>query len=123
MPAEVHMSRFLLLLRDEPSTFEHLSPAEMQAIIQKYIAWGNGLRDSGRLIGSDKLTGSGGRVARQSGAKTMVTDGPFTEAREVVGGFYMIQAKDYDEAMTIVRDCPHLAFGSIEVRQVEELQR
>jgi len=122
MQAEVHMSRFLLLLRDEPSTFAHLSPAEMQAIIQKYIAWGNGLRESGRLIGSDKLT-DGGRVTRQAGEKTMVTDGPFTEAREVVGGFYMIQAKDYDEAMTVVHDCPHLAFGSIEVRQIEELQR
>ena len=117
------MSRFLLLLRDEPSTFAHLSPAEMQAIIQKYIAWGNGLRDGGRLIGSDKLTHSGGRVARQSGARTTITDGPFTEAREVVGGFYMIQAKDYDDAMTVVRDCPHLAFGSIEVREIEELER
>ena len=116
------MSRFLLLLRDDPSTFAHLSPAEMQAIIQKYIAWGNGLRESGRLDGSDKLQ-DGGRVARRSGPKTMVTDGPFTEAREVVGGFYMIQARDYEDAMTVVNECPHLAFGSIEVRQIEELER
>ena len=117
------MSRFLLLLRDDPSTFAHLSPAEMQAVIQKYIAWGNGLRDSGRLIGSDKLQQEGGRVARRNGARTVVTDGPFTEAREVVGGFYLIQAKDYDDAMTVVNECPHLAFGSIELRQIEELQR
>ena len=117
------MSRFLLLLRDDPSTFAHLSPAEMQAIIQKYIAWGNGLRASGRLITSDKLTGEGGRVARRGDGKPMVTDGPFTEAREVVGGFYMIHAKNYDDAMTVVNECPHLAFGSIEVRQVEELER
>jgi len=95
------MSRFLLLLRDEPSTFEHLSPAEMQTIIQKYIAWGNGLRESGRLIGSDKLTGSGGRVARQSGAKTMVTDGPFTEAREVIGGYAILKADSMDEAIKL----------------------
>ena len=51
----------------------------------------------------------------------MSTDGPFVESKEIVGGFYLLTARDYDEALQLVADAPHLAFGSIEIRQVEML--
>jgi hypothetical protein len=49
----------------------------------------------------------------------MVTDGPFTEGKEVLGGFFTIEAAAYDKAIEIANTCPHLDFGSIEVREVE----
>jgi hypothetical protein len=113
------MSRFLVLLRDEPSGFASLSPAEMQAIIEKYIAWGARLRASGHLVLGEKLVDGSGRVAR--GAGPVVSDGPYAEAREIVGGAYILQADSYDQAVAIMSDSPHLAFGSIEIREIEEL--
>ena len=113
------MSRFLVLLRDEPSGFASLSPAEMQAIIEKYVAWGERLRASGHLQLGDKLVDGSGRVIR--GASPMVSDGPFVESREIVGGVYVLAARDYDEAVALLSDSPHLTFSSIEIREIEEL--
>ncbi len=113
------MSRFLVLLRDEPSGFASLGPAEMQAVIEKYIAWGDALRASGHLVMGEKLVDGTGRVVR--GAGPVVTDGPYAESRELVGGVYVLQAADYAEAVRIMSDSPHLAFGSIEVREIEDL--
>ena len=105
------MPQFVLLLRDNGSFPTDLSPQEIQAIIERYKAWGEKVR---RLAG-EKLRDGEGRVMRKSG----LTDGPFAEAKEVVGGFYIIEAKDYADAARKCQDCPHLDFGSIEIRQVE----
>jgi hypothetical protein len=113
------MSRFLVLLRDDPSGFASLSPAEMQTIIEKYIAWGARLRASGHMLMGEKLVDGSGKVAR--GAAPVVSDGPYAEGREIVGGAYVLQAANYDEAVSIMSDSPHLAFGSIEIREIEEL--
>lgn len=113
------MSRFLVLLRDDPSGFASLGPAQMQAAIEKYIAWGERLRASGHLLLGEKLVDGSGRVTR--GTAATVTDGPYAESREVVGGVYIIQAASYDEVVRFMSDSPHLAFGSIEIRQIEEL--
>ena len=48
-----------------------------------------------------------------------VTDGPYAEAREVIGGLFMIEAANYDEVVELSKDCPHLDFGSIEIREVQ----
>jgi len=113
------MSRFLVLLRDEPSGFASLSPDQMQTIIEKYIAWGARLRASGHMLMGEKLVDGGGKVVR--GAAPVVSDGPYAEAREIVGGAYVLQATNYDEAVALMSDSPHLAFGSIEIREIEEL--
>jgi hypothetical protein len=55
--------------------------------------------------------------------KVAVTDGPFTEGKEVMGGLFVIEAGSYDEAVAIADGCPHLDFGSIEVREIEILHR
>lgn len=113
------MSRFLVLLRDEPSGFASLSPEEMQAAIEKYVAWGERIRASGHLVLGEKLADGSGRVVR--GTTPIVSDGPYAEAREIVGGAYILDAPDYDTAVRCMSDSPHLAFGSIEIRQIEEL--
>ena len=105
------MAQFVLLLRDNGSFPPDMSAEDMQNIIERYRAWSQRVGAQGQ-----KLRDGEGRVMRSGGA---ITDGPFTEAKEVLGGFFIINAKDYDEAVRISSDCPHLDFGSIEVREVE----
>ena len=61
-------------------------------------------------------------VVRRYYGKLTITDGPFSETKEVVGGYWMIDAADYDEAIELSRDCPHIEYGaSLEVREVEQV--
>lgn len=113
------MSQYMLVLRDNPETFRTLSPEEIQRVIQKYVAWGNSLRQRGLLVGSAKLTDGDARVMRRDGSRVRVTDGPYSEAKEVLGGYFTIQADSYDQAVDRCKDCPHLDFGSIEIREVD----
>ena len=116
------MSQFLILLYDQPGTWEKISPEEMQKAIQKYWAWGDRLRTQGKMVGSNKLTAEG-RVMRGH-SKVHVTDGPFTEGKEILGGYYLFEADNYDQAVDISRDHPHLEYGgTIEVREVQVLAR
>ena len=117
------MAQFTLMLRECGTSFGNLSPSEMQAIIARYQAWSAGLAAAGKLAGSHKLRDGAGRVMQRAGGKVVVTDGPFAEGKEVIGGLFVIEADSYDEAVTIANGCPHLDFGSIEVREVEVLRR
>ena len=118
------MAKYMLLLHDDPSVFTGMSPEEMQKAIEKYMAWGARLRTSGILIASDKLTDDPGRVMRGRNGQVRVTDGPYSETKEVLGGYYTIEAASYEEAMDRARDCPHLTYGgTIEVRQIDDMMR
>ena len=77
------------------------------------------LAAKGKIRGGAPLypEGEGARV-RRTGRNTVVTDGPFSETKEVIGGFFMIEAADLAEAVEIAKRCPHLANGYVEVRQV-----
>ena len=114
------MEQFLILLYSDDKAFMKLSPQEAQTVMGRYRAWTQKLRDSGRLVNSNKLEDRTGRVLR--GANKMeVTDGPYTESKEIVGGYYLFQAADFDEATAICQDCPHLQFGTIELRKIEKM--
>lgn len=115
------MPQYTLMLRDDGTSFADMSPAEIQAIIARYSAWAQGLRAAGKLAGSHKLRDREGRVARRTGERVMVTDGPFTEGKEVLGGLFIVDASSYDDALAVANGCPHLDFGSIEVREIEVL--
>lgn len=113
------MADYLLLLHAAPG-FPSFSPAELQTVIERYAAWSRGLSASGRLVGGHKLRDREGRVLKKQSNQTTVTDGPYAELKEVVGGYFHITAEHYDEAVTIARDCPHLDYGgTIEVRAIE----
>lgn len=117
------MAQFMLLLRDGPTDFSQFSPADMQAVIQKYESWGKKLASEGKLLDGRKLSDGEGRMLDGLGGRTKLTDGPFGETKEVIGGFYLIAAKDYDEAVAIARGCPQLEFqGSVEVRRVDLME-
>jgi hypothetical protein len=116
------MPKYMLLLYDDPATFAAMSPEEMQAIIEKYFAWGERLRAAGVLRAGDKLTDDPGRVMRGRHGQVRVTDGPYSETKEALGGYYLLEAETYDRAVEWARECPHLEYGgTIEVRQVDEM--
>jgi hypothetical protein len=109
------MALFMLLLHNDPSNFMSLSPEDMQKATEKYMAWSKKpfTKDSKRL------SHDSGRIIRVNGGKAKATDGPYSESKEVLGGYYAIEAADYDEAVKISLAHPHLDYGgTIEVRQV-----
>jgi hypothetical protein len=114
------MPDFLLLLHERKSAAPAGSADERMAVIREYMAWTDKIRTSGHHKQGEKLTDDAGKALRAAGGKVTVTDGPYAESKEVVGGFYIIQAKDYAEACRIAETSPHMKYGSgIEVRQIE----
>ncbi|MBL8803249.1 MAG: transcription initiation protein [Planctomycetes bacterium] len=115
------MPNYMLLLHDDPKAFgPHITPAQMQAVLAEYQAWAGKLAGEGRLLGGEKLRDNGGKVMTLSGGKPRVVDGHYAEAKEVIGGYFTISADNYDHAVKLCLDCPHLKYGArIEVREVE----
>ena len=116
------MPKYMLLLHDRTDGFAAMSPEQMQQVIQKYVAWGDKLRTSGVIQDGQKLTDEPGRVIRTGGGQVRVVDGPYSETKEVLGGYYTIAADNYDAAVEIARSCPHVDYGgTIEVRQIDNM--
>lgn len=108
------MPQFVLMLRDSGSFPGDISAEEIQQILERYGAWSARLGASG-----SKLVDGEGRVMVRKDGGVAVTDGPYAESREVIGGYFIVDADDYDAAAKLAEDCPHLEFGSIEIRQIE----
>jgi hypothetical protein len=110
------MAQFVLFLYDDPTQWPNLSPEEMQKAIEKYVAWAK----KAFVVSTQRLAEDTGRVIRaQRGGPPRAADGPYSETKEVLGGFYTIEAANYDEAVQRSLDHPHLEYGgTIEVRQV-----
>jgi hypothetical protein len=123
---ETLMSQYLLLLYDDPAAVKQwrkLGPEEIQKGIQQYVDWTNRARQSGFYVASNKLADDAGRVVRSHSGKHRVTDGPFAESKELLGGYYIIEASSYEQAVQRIQDHPHLAHGgTIELRQIEPLR-
>lgn len=117
------MSLFMLLLADDPTEFADLSPAELQAVIARYSAWSKDMAAQGRLRGGHKLCDEGGKILRREGDALVVRDGPYAEVREIVSGYFLIEAADYADAEAIARTCPHAASrGSITIREIDSME-
>jgi hypothetical protein len=107
------MANFLFVYRGSAAG-ENLSPEQMQQMMQKWQTWiGEGLKKGWMVDSGDALTPEGRVVT----AKKVVTDGPFVESKEIVGGFSIIQADSIDAAAELAKGCPGLLYGgSVEVR-------
>jgi hypothetical protein len=113
------MSDFLFLFRGGRSGATP-SPEDMQRSLQKWGAWIDGLAKAGTFKAGEPLEG-GGKVV--SGSKKLVTDGPFVESKEVVGGYFIVNARNLDDATEISKGCPILEDGgSVEIRSIKHLQ-
>ena len=111
------MQTYYLILRDDPRALANISASEMQAVVQRYVKWRDD--NSKHVKGGQKLADGQGRVLRRQSGQLAVSDGPFMEAKEVLGGFFVIEAPSFDEAQAIAMTCPHLEAGSIEIRLME----
>jgi len=118
------MPQFMLISQDSmeiPEGFE-ITPEIIQGIIQKYNDWADSLQKSGHLVGLNKLREDAGKNIVGVGENRVVTDGPYAETKEIIGGYWIVNAADYDEAVKLASGCPSLEFGSrVEVREVEDL--
>lgn len=113
------MPNYVLLLHESGTMPPDMSAADMQAVIQRYIAWRRRVQGGGRNVEGHKLVDRSGRLLRGKTGAVKVTDGPYAEAREVIGGLFILEAHSYDEVVALCQDCPHLEFGIIEIREVE----
>ncbi len=116
------MAQFMLLMHQVPNAYADLAPDKMLDLTRRYMAWADQLRARGCLLGGEKLTADGGRHVRLDGGRPIASDGPYAEAKDVIGGYFVIEAADLAGAETIARDCPHLAVAAgnwIELRPVD----
>ncbi|HEU4470676.1 MAG TPA: YciI family protein [Flavisolibacter sp.] len=111
------MEKFMMIFHG--GLGEDRSPEFMEAHMGKWMAWVEKLSKEGRYESGEPLM-PGGKLV--SGKSKTVTDGPYTEGKEVVGGYFIVKAKDMEEAVSIAGDCPDFEIGgSVQVRQVMKL--
>ena len=109
------MPNYMILLYDDPTQWRNVSPEEMQKAIEKYRAW----TQMPFTVDSKRLADDPGKVIRAEGGQARAKDGPYSETKEVLGGYYTIEAANYDEAVERAKKHPHLEYGgTIELRHV-----
>ena len=113
------MRYMFLIYGEEPATPP--SQEELDAEMAEWWKYDNAIKESGLFLAGDALQPSQtATTVRLKGDERIVTDGPFAETREVLGGYYLIDAPDLDTAMDWAARCPGAKYGSMEVRPVME---
>ncbi len=113
--------KYLCLAYEEEQKLNDLTESEWHDLRQETLNYVDTLRQSGRLIAAQALqSATTASMLRIRDGKLSVTDGPFAETREQIGGFFMLEASDFDEAIRLAAQWPSARIGSIEVRPVEE---
>ena len=111
--------QYLLLIYGKESGWQNLSEAEKGQIYKDYGSFTQSIRTSGNYVGGNPLQPiATATTVRVRDGKTLTTDGPFAETKEQLGGYYLIEAKNLDEAIAIGARIPAAAMGSIEVRPI-----
>ncbi len=95
------------------------TPEEGRAVFQRMVDWGEDLKSRGLLVGMQSLSGtnSASRVQVRNG-RTRVVDGPFAEAKEMVGGYFLVDVQTRDEALALAAQCPAAEWCTVEVRSL-----
>ena len=112
------MSQFLFVYRNSAPSYMTMTPEEMQQMLQKWQTWiTDGIRKGWMVDAGDALK----REGRVVNAKKVISDGPFIEVKELVGGYSIVQADTLDAAAELAKGCPiFLRGGSVEVRPLQE---
>lgn len=114
--------QYLLLLYSKPEDWAAKSEAEMGTVMAEHAKLMDELRGAGKYLGSNALEWSAAATTlRTRDGRTLVTDGPFAESREQLGGYYLVEADDLDEAMAIARRIPDAGEGAVEIRPVKDV--
>lgn len=112
------MAGYILLLYRSHGQFDRLTGEEMGKLVADYAAWADQMRADGRYVAGERLANDVRSVSESAG-RTVVTDGPYAESKEIVGGLFHITAASFDEACKVAHACPSLKYGGrVEVRPV-----
>jgi len=116
--------KFLFMIFHDEGTLDALPKEEMQTLVDSALDYMEEIRQSGHFIVSNALqrARSARTIRVRGGGKATITDGPFAETKEQLGGFFLIEAKDMDEACAVAARFPPARIGTIEVRPVQELK-
>ena len=115
--------KFMFTIHHDEKVLDAMPEKEMQALVDSAIEYAEEIRRSGHFIASNALQRSGtARTIRATGGTVSTTAGPFAETREQLGGFFVIEATDMNEACAVAARFPPARVGVIEVRPVRELQ-
>ncbi len=114
------MKEYLLLFRGDDGKELQKSPEKWQAHMQRWMEWMGAMQQQGQFVSGQPLEPSGKQIL---GTKKVVTDGPFMEGKEYVGGYILIKANDLNAATELSKGCPLLEFdnGHVEVREIKEM--
>jgi hypothetical protein len=116
--------KYLCLIYDEEKKLAAMSQGESDAFMGEYFAFTEGIRKSGHYLGGEALQSvQTATTVRSRNGKLSTTDGPFAETKEQLGGFYLIDAKDLNEAIQVAGKIPSARLGCVEVRPVMVFDR
>jgi hypothetical protein len=114
--------KYMLLVHHDEESFRKRPDSERQQMMQESVQLAHGLHATGHYLGAAPLHSSSETTCvRVRDGKPTVTDGPFAETREQLGGYFLVNAKDRDEAISIAARIPGARIGTVEVRPVTEV--
>ncbi|MBM3549901.1 MAG: YciI family protein [Alphaproteobacteria bacterium] len=114
--------KYMLLIYSDETGYDKSTKADIEKVMAAYGAYGQAMRKAGVYVGADRLkpTGAASTVTLKDG-KTKVLDGPYAETKEQLGGYYIVDVPDLDQAIVWASRCPAAAHGKIEVRPIWEM--
>jgi hypothetical protein len=114
--------KYLCLIYDDEKMWERIPKPEAEALYGEYFAFTNDIKASNHYVGGNPLTPTAtATTVRIRNGKTTTTDGPFAETKEQLGGYYLIEAADLNDAIKVAAKIPAARTGSIEVRPIRAM--
>jgi len=116
--------KYLCLIYTDETLRQNMPKTEMEKIVAEYFAFGDGIKKSGHYVGGNALQPTHtATTVRVRNGKISTTDGPFAETKEQLGGYYLIDARDLNDAIQVAGRIPGARLGSVEVRPIMEFER
>ena len=116
--------KYLCLIYEDENTYATMPKEEADAVFGEYFSFTEGIKKSGHLLGGEALQPTqSATTLRVRNGKISTTDGPFIETKEQLGGYYLIDAKDLNDAIQVASKIPGARYGAVEVRPVMEFNQ
>ena len=115
--------RYLMLICADERSYDHFTPEEATARTESWGRYAGALHEAGKLRGGERLRpAASATTLRVKGSERLLSDGPFAETKEQLGGYFIVEARDLDEAIDLASTMPHLADGgAVEVRPIWDM--
>jgi len=113
--------RFLFLIHGDADAEAAMTPDERHAIVEQHLAYGSLLRERGAYVLGEALAGGDTAAVVRPGERPLVTDGPFAETKEAVGGFYVVECASRDEALELAGHVPRSPGAAVEVLAIVDV--